>query len=195
MEPLLEKEPNDFFLLAQQNVIAKSYCIDSAVWLADLLRTPLQELSPPKINNWKYLIPRGYRMEKVYTPCFLPMSRRCGLVSQCGEAIMRSAIGGSCKAMKFPEHKLILVRQGADIEKFCSLTNEEKASSRKEMSIGISVPVVVFVGAIIYRKGVDNLINAWKAIQSKIPDALLLLVGPDLFGEDDANTEELNHFV
>jgi glycosyltransferase involved in cell wall biosynthesis len=55
--------------------------------------------------------------------------------------------------------------------------------------------VVSFVGAIVYRKGVDILVEAWKRVQQECRESRLLLIGPSEFGEDDTNSTELTSFV
>lgn len=42
--------------------------------------------------------------------------------------------------------------------------------------------LILFLGRIHYKKGVDLLVNAWAEIASQFPDALLVLAGPDSEG-------------
>jgi glycosyltransferase involved in cell wall biosynthesis len=53
----------------------------------------------------------------------------------------------------------------------------------------------VSVGAIIARKGIDVLLEAWVTVQQRVPAATLVLVGPDRFSTDDPATPELEAFV
>ena len=75
---------------------------------------------------------------------------------------------------------------GVDTERF---QPEVDADRRREIRASLGLPradrCVVFVGAIIARKGVDLLVDAWRAVAAADPEALLVLVGPmDLTEED-----------
>ena len=99
-------------------------------------------------------------------------------------------IGTICQEMGFPEKKLKLVRQGVDVDKFCPVDSARKKDIRKQFGINEEVLIVIFVGAIIPRKGVDNLLHVWANVQKKVPNSMLLLVGPNEF-----ESGELNEFV
>ncbi len=63
--------------------------------------------------------------------------------------------------------------------------DEERMSTRRELQIPADAPVVLFVGPISPRKGVDLLLDAWTSIARRCPEAHLLLVGPRRDLEDD----------
>jgi glycosyltransferase involved in cell wall biosynthesis len=46
-------------------------------------------------------------------------------------------------------------------------------------------PICLYVGAVIYRKGIDVLLDAWTIIQKEYPRALLMLVGPYEFRDSE----------
>jgi phosphatidylinositol alpha-1,6-mannosyltransferase len=65
---------------------------------------------------------------------------------------------------------------GVDAETFHPRVRVEGARVRE--SLGLSTrPVVVCVSRLMPRKGQDTLIRAWPAVQRKVPDAALLIVG------------------
>lgn len=42
-----------FYFLSKENYIEKSYFVNAPVFLSDLIKHPVKELSQPKVNNWK----------------------------------------------------------------------------------------------------------------------------------------------
>jgi glycosyltransferase involved in cell wall biosynthesis len=107
-----------------------------------------------------------------------------------------SPISTSFKKTCLPYKKLVQIPQGVDTELFSPLTQNQKTHLRRELSLPESQKIVTFVGAIIQRKGVDTLLEAWVQINNRLPDVLLLLIGPDTFdGFDATDVGQLNAFV
>lgn len=104
-------------------------------------------------------------------------------------------IVNSCLEAGIPADKVAYVPQGVDSVRFHPVTQAEKERIRASLGLETGAKVVTFVGAIIRRKGIDWLIDAWKIIQKDHADALLLLVGPYQFSDDDANQNTLDAFV
>jgi glycosyltransferase involved in cell wall biosynthesis len=85
-----------------------------------------------------------------------------------------------------PPERIVQIPVGVDTSRF---TPESNPDRRRELRRALGLPdverCVVFVGAIIARKGVDLLIEAWRSVRAEDPAALLVLVGPvDLNDED-----------
>lgn len=57
--------------------------------------------------------------------------------------------------------------------------NEERNALRKQHGLPMNSTILIFVGSIIHRKGVDILIEAFKQMSLSNPDLYLLLVGPN----------------
>jgi len=53
-----------------------------------------------------------------------------------------------------------------------------KTELRKNMGVGVNEKILVFVGAVIERKGIDLLVEAWPAVISVLPEARLYIIGP-----------------
>lgn len=104
-------------------------------------------------------------------------------------------IGESCRRTSFPARKLCYIPQGVNTQRFRPVPAAEKLQMRSHLGLPLDKKVVTFVGAIIHRKGVDILVDAWKIVQKRCPDAELILVGPCDFGAEDANKSSLNAFV
>ncbi len=87
----------------------------------------------------------------------------------------------ACIEFGFDKKKLHYVRQGVDTDRFAQVSDDERQHLKTKFGIDIDKKVVVFVGAIIYRKGVDILLDAWSRFQEKNQGWALLLVGPSQF--------------
>jgi glycosyltransferase involved in cell wall biosynthesis len=80
-----------------------------------------------------------------------------------------------------PPDRLHVIPQGVDTGRFRPFDEDARAAVRAELGISVSAPVIVFVGSLIERKGIDVLLDAWARVHAQRPDARLLLVGPDTF--------------
>ncbi len=69
------------------------------------------------------------------------------------------------------------VPNAVDVEKYFPLPGPERAALKSSLGI-TGKPVVTFVGAITYRKGVDGLVSLWPDIAAGFPDSVLVLIGP-----------------
>lgn len=60
-----------------------------------------------------------------------------------------------CRMCNIKEEQIALVNNPVDLDKFHPISAEEKVSLKIELDIHSDKPIVLFVGAISYRKGVD----------------------------------------
>jgi glycosyltransferase involved in cell wall biosynthesis len=72
---------------------------------------------------------------------------------------------------------------GVDTRLFPPVSGSSRSASRGKIGIGDEI-VILFVGVIDYRKGVDILLQAFQPIATRYPKTKLLLVGPK--NRDDA---------
>lgn len=80
----------------------------------------------------------------------------------------------------FPEtssEKISHIPNGVDLEIYSDLPAQGRF--RSTFDVDSEVPIVLFVGRLDDMKGVDLLIDAFKDVREKAPDAELFLVGPD----------------
>jgi len=105
------------------------------------------------------------------------------------------AIADSYQEAGLPMRKLTYIPQGVDINKFHTPTDQEKQRLKEKLGLAEYDKIVIFIGAIVKRKGVDLLVEAWTEVQEQHPDACLLLVGEDSFGEKDVNKDKLQNYV
>ena len=95
------------------------------------------------------------------------LSKTDGIVGT-SPALAQACYGSNIKCRVFE------IPNGVDTELYHPVRN--RAPLRQKLGIG-NCKMVIFVGGITPRKGVDTLIGAWKHVISKIPDARLFLVG------------------
>jgi glycosyltransferase involved in cell wall biosynthesis len=77
-------------------------------------------------------------------------------------------------SLGFPPHKLSLIEDGMDLNPFLILP--ERGLFRKKYGIPLSVKIILFLGRIDRKKGLDLLIRALASIL--VPNVLLLVIGP-----------------
>lgn len=83
-----------------------------------------------------------------------------------------------------PERKLRLVPNPVDVDLYSPPSEEERSALRAKLGLAGSFPVVLHVGAVIKRKGVDVLAEAFLKIAAHYPKAMLVMVGPCLHVSD-----------
>src|SRR5439155_901743 len=74
---------------------------------------------------------------------------------------------------------LIKLRGRFDVARFKPADEQLRRDSRRKHGIAENGNVVLFCGAIIERKGVDILLEAWRRVSQSVNDPVLLLVGPN----------------
>ena len=103
--------------------------------------------------------------------------RRCD-----GYVAMSPALERRYREADLPDDRVRLLPQGVDLNEFTPVDGDDGV--RSEIGIPPAVPIVVFVGSLIYRKGIDVLLRAWGDIYKSQPDAHLVLVGRNNFPDD-----------
>ena len=74
------------------------------------------------------------------------------------------------------QERLISVINGIDLELFHPASREERRWIRARLDLGEG-PLALFVGQIIERKGVRELLEAWRLMRTLVDDATLVFVG------------------
>ncbi|GEP41451.1 glycosyltransferase family 4 protein [Brevifollis gellanilyticus] len=76
------------------------------------------------------------------------------------------------------KNRIEIIPNGVDTTRFRPAADaSEKAALRTELGISLEAKLVVFVGSIVPRKGVDLLLRSWPETLAHHPDARLALVG------------------
>ena len=107
--------------------------------------------------------------------------RRCD-----GYVAISPALEQRYREAGFPEDKVRVVAQGVDVGRFRPV--EDRAGVRRQLHLPATGPLLIFVGSLIHRKGIDVLLRAWRDVHAAWPDAHLLLVGRDHFDDDTKAT-------
>ena len=95
----------------------------------------------------------------------------------------------------FSREKLVYIQQGVELDRFRPATPAIRSDLRRKMGYSEDERIVLFVGTILERKGVDWLIEAWEQVSRKLGTCRLVLVGMDYFDHTHQNRESLNRFV
>lgn len=90
----------------------------------------------------------------------------------------------------FSQGQVVTLMNSVDTQIFypCQ-TQKEKLLLRQKLGLPIISTILIFVGSIIHRKGVDVLVEAFKQVSQKNPDLFLLLVGPHKIQENPSVDE------
>lgn len=76
------------------------------------------------------------------------------------------------------KNRIEIIPNGVDTSRFKPVADaREKAALRTELGVALETRLVVFVGSIVPRKGVDLLLRSWRETLAHYPDARLALVG------------------
>lgn len=91
-------------------------------------------------------------------------------------------------------NRIEVIPNGIDLGVFSPVDESEKLRLRQELSLPEEAPLVLFVGSVIERKGVDLLVRAWEKVHASHPRARLVVVGstrprPTVRGADATESE------
>lgn len=104
---------------------------------------------------------------------------------------MSEAFLDSVRAAGLPAERVRVIPQGVDTDRFRPADVGERHRLRAELALSAEAPLVVFLGSLVRRKGVDVLLRAWPAVLAAVPEARLALVGRDDYPEGSGEAEFL----
>jgi len=84
----------------------------------------------------------------------------------------------SCLQVKMKSDKIFIIGNSVDTLKFTKVSIEEKKELRKELGISQFKHVLLYVGIIRSRKGVEDLIHMFNIVNKNMNDTCLVLAGP-----------------
>ncbi len=83
------------------------------------------------------------------------------------------------RKLRYPARYLEIIPHGVDIKRFRPVSSLlERNRIREQLGWGLDDEIVLFVGGILPRKGVDLLLSAWLNVIRQRPNAKLVLIGP-----------------
>lgn len=96
-----------------------------------------------------------------------------------------------------PVSKLAEIPNGVNTKLFSPADRQRQADLREQLNLPPNVPLIIFVGDVCYRKGVDLLLKAWRDVLLVFPSAWLLLVGPVAINDPDQplNVPSITEFL
>ncbi len=81
--------------------------------------------------------------------------------------------------MGIPKKKIECIPNGVDLRRFCpAVSFKERNEIRRKLGLNVYDEVILFVGIVSHRKGVDLLVASWPEIVHKRPRSKLIIVGP-----------------
>jgi len=110
-----------------------------------------------------------------------------------GYVSLSSAITQSLKAQHLPQHLLIHSPNGVNTERFKPLGDDkEKRQLRQRLGLPPDKKILITVGAIVKRKGIDFLLDVFKDVVCKHDNVLFVLIGPyEGFGVDEPFAQQM----
>jgi glycosyltransferase involved in cell wall biosynthesis len=97
--------------------------------------------------------------------------------------------------LHLPGKKIETIFNGVDLGRFRpTASNDERNRIREKLNLDAKQKIILFVGNISYRKGIDVLAQAWHTIAKQDADAHLILVGDYRVSVNDEKQKEVNEF-
>lgn len=108
---------------------------------------------------------------------------RYAVYSRCdGYVAISPALAAAYEEARLPSDKLRMIPQGVDITRFAP--SNDRQALRRRHALPAQGPLVVFVGSLVERKGIDSLLTAWSRVHERCPTASLVLVGKNRFDDN-----------
>lgn len=106
-------------------------------------------------------------------------TRRRVIFSAYRKVLMCSHIMGRAfnKLAGISQKRIEVIPNGIDLSVFSPVSPERKRELRAELELPQDDPIVLYVGSVLARKGVEVLIDAWESVLNRQPRARLVIVG------------------
>lgn len=98
------------------------------------------------------------------------------------------------QSINLPDFKIKNIPNGVDTEQFFPLSHEENIQLKEKLNLHMKKPLVLFAGRLVYRKGVDILLKAWKNVILECTNMSLLIAGSGSHQHDSVE-KELKQYV
>ncbi len=121
----------------------------------------------PTIQNW--------RLGRLHVWSF----RRCDAILAVSDKLAEVSIN-----LRAKDQLLLSVPYSVDIRNFSPSSTSERTRLRTAEQLTLRSPVLIFCGSVIWRKGVDLLIEALYLVKRLFPEVRLYIVGPRSSGRE-----------
>jgi len=118
--------------------------------------------------------PMAFKQRRFLSPLFMFGLKYTNSMVAISEELLNRAVRAG-----FSVDVVRKIYNGFDEKNFFIPSSELKKNLRKKLNIKESAPVFLSVGKVEYRKGYDLLLRAFVDIQKAMPEAVLVVVGPD----------------
>ncbi|WP_047517924.1 glycosyltransferase family 4 protein [Methylophilus sp. Q8] len=153
----------------------------------ELLTFPIIRLMGKKVILKLTLVgvddPMAFKSRKLLSPFFMWGLRSANHMIAISEELQQRSYQAG-----FDDQVVKKIFNGFDEENFFIPDPELKKSLREKLAIPATAPVFLSVGKVEHRKGYDLLLQAFADIQKSMPEAKLVIVGPD-------NVESNSYYV
>lgn len=105
------------------------------------------------------------------------------------------ALTEAYKLSHLPIERLREVPNSVDIKKFMPVNKVEKINLRRRLGYNENQIIILCVGAIIKRKGIDLLVKSFSKFKDKYNNAILVLVGPIPIAGNKENTKFYQEYL
>ena len=164
-------------LYSQKNSFEILHCFGSSSWLS-LYAVAIGKLFGKKTVLEMTLLGGDDPISIQNEPIKIKSIFRLWLFSKADIIISVSpALTKAYKSSRMPMDKLQEVPNPVDTKQFYYSSKDEKLKIRKKLGFREKQIIILFVGAIIKRKGIDLLIASFAKFVSKYSEGLLLMVG------------------
>jgi len=115
---------------------------------------------------------------------FLWAIRRTLLSQATALVCLNAEVESALLAAGIPQNRIYRISNAVDVATFVPpADHNEKDRYPSQCGLKTTGTIVIFVGYIHPRKGLAYLLQAWRQISARFPDAYLLLIGPELTGQ------------
>lgn len=134
-------------------------------------------------------------MEPVVTGSYIRLLNLADAVVCCSAAVRESFL----TATSWHPDRTFALPNGTDPVCFRPPNSTERAAARAHFGLSDESCVVLFVGALVWEKGVLHLARAFRMVESRVPQAVLLMAGDGRLwgglGSDRSNCDEYERLV
>lgn len=106
-----------------------------------------------------------------------------------GYVAISPALAEKYREAGLPAEKLRVLPQGVDVDQFRPA--DDRMALRGTLALPQAGPLLMFIGSLIRRKGIDLLLAAFERVHAARPDAHLVLIGLNRFDHDPNAAEFL----